>query len=127
MSVLVQFFKTVIRLKNIFRNYILGERVPASKMDEHMRIGLLDPAWVEKRKLEIAKKKDEEDYFAPNVQVAEALKNLAPKRTDIFGIDETGVGKEVGEQKKLQQEIGWDGHAKTKDAAISSQFMVFWL
>jgi len=101
---------------------LTGERVPASKMDEHMRIGLLDPAWVEKRKLEIAKKKDEEDYFAPNVQVAEALKNLAPKRTDIFGIDETGVGKEVGEQKKLQQEIGWDGHAKTKDAAISNQF-----
>lgn len=95
-------------------------------MDEHMRIGLLDPAWVEKRKLEIAKKKDEEDYFAPNVQVAEALKNLAPKRTDIFGIDETGVGKEVGEQKKLQQEIGWDGHAKTKDAAISNQFKVIW-
>ena len=44
-----------------------------------MRIGLLDPAWVEKRKLEIQKKKDEEDYYAPNVQVADALKRLAPK------------------------------------------------
>ena len=84
-----------------------------------MRIGLLDPAWVEKRKLEIQKKKDEEDYYAPNVQVAEALRKLAPKRTDIFGIDETGVGKEVGEQKKLQQEIGWDGHAKTVESAKS--------
>jgi len=98
---------------------LTGERVPASKMDEHMRIGLLDPAWVEKRKLEIQKKKDEEDYYAPNVQVAEALRKLAPKRTDIFGIDETGVGKEVGEQKKLQQEIGWDGHAKTVESAKS--------
>ena len=86
-----------------------------------MRIGLLDPAWVEKRKLEIQKKKDEEDYYAPNVQVADALKRLAPKRTDIFGIDETGVGKEVGEQRKLQQEIGWDGHAKTADSAMSRQ------
>ena len=28
---------------------LTGERIPASKMDEHMRIGLLDPAWVEKR------------------------------------------------------------------------------
>ena len=29
---------------------LTGERIPASKMDEHMRVGLLDPAWVEKRK-----------------------------------------------------------------------------
>jgi hypothetical protein len=34
---------------------LTGERIPASKMSEHMRIGLLDPAWVEQRKKEIAK------------------------------------------------------------------------
>ncbi len=28
---------------------ITGERVPASKVQEHMRIGLLDPRWVEER------------------------------------------------------------------------------
>ena len=33
-------------------------------MAEHMKVGLLDPSWVEQRKSEIAKKKDEEDYYA---------------------------------------------------------------
>ena len=28
---------------------ITGERIPASKVQEHMRIGLLDPRWVEQR------------------------------------------------------------------------------
>lgn len=28
---------------------ITGERMPASKMAEHMRIGLLDPRWIEQR------------------------------------------------------------------------------
>lgn len=28
---------------------ITGERIPASKMAEHMRIGLLDPRWIEQR------------------------------------------------------------------------------
>lgn len=28
---------------------ITGERIPASKVAEHMRIGLLDPRWVEQR------------------------------------------------------------------------------
>ena len=28
---------------------LTGERVPASKMAEHMRIGLLDPKWVEQK------------------------------------------------------------------------------
>ena len=65
---------------------LTGERIPASKMAEHMRIGLLDPAWVEKRKLDIQRKKEEEDYYADDSQVADNLKKLAPKRTDIFGI-----------------------------------------
>nr|XP_033809880.1 splicing factor 3A subunit 1-like [Geotrypetes seraphini] len=28
---------------------ITGEKIPASKMQEHMRIGLLDPRWLEQR------------------------------------------------------------------------------
>ena len=64
-----------------------------------MRIGLLDPAWVEKRKADIRKKKEEEDYYAPNVQVAAALENLGKHRTDIFGIEETGVGRKIGQEE----------------------------
>ena len=43
---------------------LTGQPIPASKMAEHMRIGLLDPNWVEQRKTEIQKKKEEEDYYA---------------------------------------------------------------
>ena len=35
---------------------ITGERVPASKVQEHMRIGLLDPRWVEERDKQITAK-----------------------------------------------------------------------
>ena len=61
--------------------------------------------------------------FSTFLKLSQKYQNAQPwpKRTDIFGIDETGVGKEVGEQKKLQQEIGWDGHAKTADSAMSRQ------
>ena len=61
--------------------------------------------------------------FSILLKLSQKYQNAQPwsKRTDIFGIDETGVGKEVGEQKKLQQEIGWDGHAKTADSAMSRQ------
>ena len=32
-----------------------GEKLPASKVAEHMRIGLLDPRWVEERDKQITK------------------------------------------------------------------------
>jgi splicing factor 3A subunit 1 len=35
---------------------ITGERIPASKVQEHMRIGLLDPRWVEERDKQITAK-----------------------------------------------------------------------
>jgi len=77
-----------------------------------MRIGLLDPAWVEKRKLDIQRKKDEEDYYAPDSQVAAALDQVAKHRTDIFGIEETGVGRKIGEKEKFNPKL--DGMAMLK-------------
>ena len=35
---------------------ITGERIPASKVQEHMRIGLLEPRWVEERDKQITAK-----------------------------------------------------------------------
>ena len=32
---------------------ITGEKIPASKVQEHMRIGLLDPRWVDERDKQI--------------------------------------------------------------------------
>ena len=36
-------------------------------------------------------------------------------------MEETGIGREVGEEKKRVDEIGWDGHKKTVGQAISQQ------
>ena len=77
-----------------------------------------------KRKLDIQRKKDEEDYYAPDSQVAAALDQVAKHRTDIFGIEETGVGRKIGEERKIQSEIGWDGHAKTADQDCGKYFFV---
>ena len=76
------------------------------------------------RKLDIQRKKDEEDYYAPDSQVAAALDQVAKHRTDIFGIEETGVGRKIGEERKIQSEIGWDGHAKTADQDCDKYFFV---
>ena len=76
------------------------------------------------RKLDIQRKKDEEDYYAPDSQVAAALDQVAKHRTDIFGIEETGVGRKIGEERKIQSEIGWDGHAKTADQDCDNYFYV---
>ena len=44
---------------------ITGEKVPASKVQEHMRIGLLDPRWVEERDKQITARAVEDQVYAP--------------------------------------------------------------
>lgn len=44
---------------------ITGEKIPASKVQEHMRIGLLDPRWVEQRDKHIQDKLNQESVYAP--------------------------------------------------------------
>jgi len=44
---------------------ITGEKIPASKVQEHMRIGLLDPRWVEQRDKHINDKMNQESVYAP--------------------------------------------------------------
>lgn len=44
---------------------ITGEKIPASKVQEHMRIGLLDPRWVEQRDKHIQDKMNQETVYAP--------------------------------------------------------------
>jgi splicing factor 3A subunit 1 len=39
---------------------ITGEKIPASKVQEHMRIGLLDPRWVDERDKQITARAAEE-------------------------------------------------------------------
>ena len=60
------------------------------------RLGLLDPRWVEERSRQMSSKAQEEVY-APGLAIEESLKNLAERRTDIFGEGdiETQIGKKV--------------------------------
>ncbi|KAK7933855.1 hypothetical protein WMY93_004751 [Mugilogobius chulae] len=102
---------------------ITGEKIPASKMQEHMRIGLLDPRWREQRDRSIRDRQTEDEVFAPGLDIESSLKQLAERRTDIFGAEETAIGKKIGEEEiqKPEEKVTWDGHsgsmARTQQAA----------
>lgn len=98
---------------------ITGEKIPASKVQEHMRIGLLDPRWVEQRDKHLDKIA-QETVFAPGTAIEASLKQLAERRTDIFGVgdEETAIGKKIGEEdKKKDDKVTWDGHTSSVEAA----------
>ena len=59
--------------------------------------GLLDPKWMEERQRAMAEKQDQEEVLAPGSDIDASLKQLAERRTDIFGIgtEETQIGKKV--------------------------------
>ncbi|KAF4109760.1 hypothetical protein G5714_009012 [Onychostoma macrolepis] len=98
-------------------------RIQASKMQEHMRIGLLDPRWLEQRDRSIRERQIEEEVYAPGLDIESSLKQLAERRTDIFGVEETAIGKKIGEEEiqKPEEKVTWDGHsgsmARTQQAA----------
>ena len=91
---------------------IPGEKIPASKMQEHMPIGLLEPRWLEQRDRSIHEK-----------QSGDEVKQLAELRTDIFGVEETATGKKIGEEEiqKPEEKVTWDSTsgsmARTQQAA----------
>uniref|UniRef100_A0A1L8DHC8 Splicing factor 3A subunit 1 n=1 Tax=Nyssomyia neivai TaxID=330878 RepID=A0A1L8DHC8_9DIPT len=99
---------------------ITGEKIPASKVAEHMRIGLLDPRWVEQRDKHTVEKLTQDNVFAAGTAIEASLKQLAERRTDIFGIgdEETMIGKKLGEEEtKKDERVTWDGHTSSVEAA----------
>lgn len=76
---------------------LTGELIPASKLQEHLRISLLDPRWREQRDRERREKQEQEAVFAHGQFVEHNLKQLAERRTDIFGVgqEETAIGRKV--------------------------------
>ncbi|XP_035224925.1 splicing factor 3A subunit 1-like isoform X2 [Stegodyphus dumicola] len=99
---------------------ITGERIPADKMQEHMRIGLLDPRWVEQRDRAVQEKMTQEEVYAQGTAIESSLKQFAERRTDIFGsgVEETAIGKKIGEEeKKRPEKVTWDGHTASMEAA----------
>lgn len=87
---------------------ITGERILASKMPEHMRIGLLDPRWLEQRDRGLRERQGGEEVYAPGLDIESSLKQLAERRTDIFGVEETAIGKKIGEEEiqKPEEKVG---------------------
>ncbi|KAG8012206.1 Splicing factor 3A subunit 1 [Nibea albiflora] len=61
--------------------------------------------------------------YAPGLDIESSLKQLAERRTDIFGVEETAIGKKIGEEEiqKPEEKVTWDGHsgsmARTQQAA----------
>jgi splicing factor 3A subunit 1 len=76
---------------------LTGEKIAPDKIQEHLRIGLLDPKWIEQRDRQIREKQHEEEVLARGTSIEQSLKKLAERRTDIFGLgaEETQIGKKV--------------------------------
>ncbi|VDQ04520.1 unnamed protein product, partial [Trichobilharzia regenti] len=95
-----------------------GEKIPANQAPKHIRVGLLDPKWVEQRDREIREKREQEQVYAAGNLIDSSLKQLAERRTDIFGVgvDEIQIGKKLGEQETVKSDkLIWDGYAATTD------------
>ncbi|XP_033225131.1 splicing factor 3A subunit 1-like isoform X2 [Belonocnema kinseyi] len=98
---------------------LTGERIAASKIQQHMRIGLLDPRWMEQRYKDVHTK-SQVTVLALGSAIEDSLKQLAERRTDIFGVgdEETSIGKKIGEEdKKKDDNVTWDGHMSSVEAA----------
>lgn len=94
---------------------ITDERIPASKVVEHLRIGLLNPRWVEQRDKHM-EKTAQENVYAPGSAIEASLKQLAERRTDIFGVgdEEAAIGKKLGEKEtKKDERVVWDEHTSS--------------
>jgi len=102
---------------------LTGEKISADKAAEHMKVGLLDPKWVEERDKQLTAKASEDVVFAPGQAIESNLKQLAERRSDIFGVgekaaDETYIGLKVGEEEvKTNEKNTWDGHSSSAEAA----------
>lgn len=104
---------------------ITGQKIPAEKLQEHMRYGLLDPRWVEERERSINEKMQQEEVFAHGVSIDSSLKQLAERRTDIFGsgAEETAIGRKIGEEekdKRQKDKVIWDGFSSSAQSAITA-------
>lgn len=118
---------TVKEMANQFQlvSPITGEPIPASQAQKHIRWGLLDPKWAEQREREIAEKREQDQVYATGSLIESSLKQLAKRRTDIFGVgsEETQIGKTLNdgseeEQQQQQQKsdkLIWDGHAMSAE------------
>ncbi|XP_017474571.1 PREDICTED: splicing factor 3A subunit 1-like [Rhagoletis zephyria] len=106
------------RPDSYFISPMTGEKIPAEKLQDHMRFSLLDPRWVEQRDRTIQEKTQQEEVYAQGSAIEDSLKHLAERRTDIFGSGdaETSIGRKIGEEEKKPEKVTWDGHTNSVEA-----------
>ncbi|KAI0990357.1 hypothetical protein GJ496_000106 [Pomphorhynchus laevis] len=97
---------------------ITGEKIPASKITDHIRFATLDPKWAKTKEKELRERMEQEDVYASGTSVQSELKKFAERRTDIFGEgdQETIIGKKIGEEDtRADDKPIWDGHSATME------------
>ncbi|RIB04404.1 Pre-mRNA splicing factor PRP21 like protein [Gigaspora rosea] len=97
------------------------QAIPVDEMANHVRIELLDPKWKEQKMAADAKKK-ESNLLQEGTDVAKILKTFSGYRSDIFGNEETEIGRKIGEEeekkKRIEKEkVVWDGHTASINMA----------
>jgi hypothetical protein len=107
--------KVASQPENYFVSPITNERIPVDKIHEHVRYNLADPRHLEKKEQMLQDRIKEDAVFASGSQIQDSLKNLAERRTDIFGMNdaEAEIGRRIGEEEQDQSKdnkLIWDGH-----------------
>lgn len=108
--------KSANQPNDYFVSPITNERIPVDKIHEHVRYNLSDPKYLEKKDQMLKERMNEDAVFASGSQIQDSLKNLAERRTDIFGMNdaEAAIGQRIGEEEKEQdkekEKLLWDGH-----------------
>jgi len=89
-----------------------GQQVPIEEMQEHMRQELLNQ--------NVQTKSDLKPSIAPDSDISKNLMKFAKRRTDIFGEEETDIGKTIGQESHApkSEESVWDGQTTIVRAPV---------
>ncbi|VDM37634.1 unnamed protein product [Toxocara canis] len=100
---------------------LTGERIPADKLQEHVRYNTVDSQYKEQRERELSDRNEEEPVYAPGADISKNIGKFAERRTDIFGhgAEQTVIGKKLGEEEEAPRgpdpKLIWDGQQSTID------------
>jgi splicing factor 3A subunit 1 len=85
---------------------ISGKSIPADKVEDHMRVQLIDPSYkIQQKRFQ---DKQLETGYAEGSSIADSLKLFAKKRSDIFGNEDRK--DEDASMEEESPSIQWDGH-----------------
>uniref|UniRef100_A0A7E4ZVE5 Splicing factor 3A subunit 1 n=1 Tax=Panagrellus redivivus TaxID=6233 RepID=A0A7E4ZVE5_PANRE len=101
---------------------LTNERIPANKLEEHVRYNTVDPQYKVQRDREMMDRIDEDPTNASGTEISRNISKLAERRTDIFGVGEksveqTAIGRKLGEEERNPNQVDpkpvWDNPQAT--------------